>query len=240
MPKTHRQKFNIPFDQTRPRQLWFVSFGFCSVFIYSEIICIVYFVSAEPESSIPAPLDSAEEESEGELQGGQAKREQGGKTDAYGGYRSMRYLVPKPNWIPESVKYCTSCSRSLECPIILTSVTWSVPSVHHPKNRVQLIFGMCNIQENSVLHGYVERSPVHFDAQQNVRLKSNTSSRMLLSVFWFYQSMIFEWTTSSWIINCHLYVFAASPLPPPFSPPKSICPPACLPRRRSTRGGPGG
>ena len=53
----------------------------CPFFIYSGIICFVCFVSAEPESSIPAPLESAEEDSEGELQGGLGKRGQGGKRD---------------------------------------------------------------------------------------------------------------------------------------------------------------
>ena len=51
--------------------------------IYSGIIFFVCFVAAEPESSIPAPLESAEEESEGEWQrdSGSLKRGQGGKRD---------------------------------------------------------------------------------------------------------------------------------------------------------------
>ncbi len=42
-------------------------------FIYSGIICFVYFIYTEPESSIPATHNSAEEESAGELHAGQAK-----------------------------------------------------------------------------------------------------------------------------------------------------------------------
>ncbi len=49
----------------------------CPFFIYSGIICFVCCVSAEPESSIPAPLESAKEDSEGELQGGRGKRGRG-------------------------------------------------------------------------------------------------------------------------------------------------------------------
>ncbi len=79
--ETHRQNVHCPFDRTRPRQHRFIYFGFLSFFIYSGIICFVCLVSAEPESSIPEALESAEEDSEGELQGGRGKRGQGGKRD---------------------------------------------------------------------------------------------------------------------------------------------------------------
>ena len=67
--QAHRQNWYSLFDQTRPRHIRFISFGFCTLFIYSWIICFVCFVSAEQEPSIPAPPESAEEpeESDGEF-----------------------------------------------------------------------------------------------------------------------------------------------------------------------------
>ena len=74
---------NIALDQTRPRHLRFITYVFWYSFIYSGIICFVYFIYTEPESSIPATHNSAEEESADELHAGQAKlRGQGGKSDA--------------------------------------------------------------------------------------------------------------------------------------------------------------
>ena len=69
MSQTHRQNVKILFGQTQPRHLWCMPFCFFCFVIYSGKICFVYFICTEQESTIPAPLDSAEEESEGELQG---------------------------------------------------------------------------------------------------------------------------------------------------------------------------
>jgi hypothetical protein len=71
---------SVPPNAATPAQVHF----FCFVFIFYLLrnFFFVYFVPAALEQSTPAQPAADEEESQGEEQGGQAKRGQGGKSDA--------------------------------------------------------------------------------------------------------------------------------------------------------------
>ena len=91
-------------------------------------ICFVHFVYTELEPSIPAPLNSTEEESEGELQGEQVNaglksRGQGGKTDA--------------GWVQKYEVSGTEAELNTRVREILHELQEKLGVSHHPYKRAK-------------------------------------------------------------------------------------------------------
>ncbi len=129
--------------QTRPRQLRFISFVFPPFLFTQE--SFVLSISFQQSWNRPPLHNQRQTRKSLKVRSKGAKQsEETVASQMQDGNRSMNYRVLKWNWIPESVKYCSSCKRSLECHNIPTSVLRMLPAQVHFFWFMYLIYSLRN------------------------------------------------------------------------------------------------